>query len=294
MIYGNETYVNATLPMPHDGSLYLDAKAAREFGETLSQKYCQAEPYPHVVIDNFLPTALIEEVLSIFPQDSHPQDKFYENDFVGLHKRQIQPEICEGSVRAIFHFFNSSPILQFLEGLTKIDALIGDPYFDGGGFHEISRGGKLGIHADFRINERLHLNRRINMLIYLNKDWEYEYGGELELWSRDMKVKRESIAPIFNRCVIFSTDADSYHGHPDPLNVPSEMTRRSIALYYYTASTKVYEENPAHSTMYVSRPHESKHVQIQAGKLRLYNYFKDWCPPIVFRAATKAREMIRR
>ena len=109
--------------------------------------------------------------------------------YAGLHKRQILPEECDAPARQLFHFFNSQPMLEFLEGLTTIQALIPDPYFVGGGYHETGRGGKLGIHADFRINEQLHLHRRLNVIIYLNEDWETPYGGKLELWDREMTAK---------------------------------------------------------------------------------------------------------
>ena len=146
------TYPNATLPISADGNLHLDSKIARAFGEELSGTYCFAEPFPHIVIDNFLPLPFIEEIYSLFPTEKLADDQFFENDYGGLHKRRILPESCEQKIRSIFHFFNSAPVLQFLEGLTTIDSLIGDPYFNGGGFHEIFKGGKLGVHADFRIH----------------------------------------------------------------------------------------------------------------------------------------------
>jgi hypothetical protein len=212
---------------------------------------------------------------------------------VGLHKRQIFPYDCNAYIRSIFGFFNSTPVLQFLEGLTTISGLLPDPYFTGGGFHETSQGGKLGIHADFRVNEQLHLNRRINLLIYLNEGWRDEYGGHLEIWDRDMKRKARCVAPVFNRCVIFNTDADSYHGQPDPLSTPDEVIRKSMALCYYTGSHKVYEEIPAHSTMYVARPGDTVHTRRQANRMRLQNYVKDWLPPAVFRGISQLRHRLR-
>jgi Rps23 Pro-64 3,4-dihydroxylase Tpa1-like proline 4-hydroxylase len=287
-----DAYHKATLPIIN--GLNLNSKEARALGEELSGSYCFAEPFPHIVIDNFLPLPFIEEIHHLFPKEILADDQFYENDYSGLHKRQVLPESCGQKIREIFHFFNSAPVLQFLEGLTTIESLIGDPYFNGGGFHEIFCGGKLGIHADFRINEQLHLNRRINMLIYLNKNWNPDFGGNLELWDRQMRSKVDSIAPLFNRCVIFNTDADSYHGHPDPLNTPAEITRKSIALYYYTASKKVYEDTPAHSTMFVARPQDSSHIKRLTAKLRLQNYLKDWIPPIAYRALVQLKKIIKR
>ena len=244
---------HATLPISIDDGVYLNSDDAKKYGEELSGDYCFAEPFPHIVIDNFLPNELIEKILSNFPTEKLDNDVIFESGYAGLHKRQVMPIDCNGFIREVFGFFNSASIIQFLESLTTIPALISDPYFVGGGFHETSKGGKLGMHADFRINDKLHLNRRINAIIYLNKDWKDEYGGHLELWDKKMQGRVHSIAPIFNRCVIFNTDADSFHGHPDPLTTPDGITRKSIALYYYTASKRIYEDSVAHSTMYKAR-----------------------------------------
>jgi Rps23 Pro-64 3,4-dihydroxylase Tpa1-like proline 4-hydroxylase len=280
---------STTIPIEMDDGVFLNQKKAREFGEELSGSYCFAAPYPHIVIDNFLPTQLANEILLNFPINRN-LDSEYKLNYKGIqeHKRQISPNNTNSFCRNIFGFFNSAPFLQFLEGITTIDGLISDSYFNGGGFHEISSGGKLGVHADFRINEQLHLNRRLNVLIYLNDNWQDEWGGQLEIWDKDMKNKVHSISPIFNRCVIFNTDANSYHGHPDPLNCPSDITRKSIALYYYTASKAIYEEVPSNTTMYVSRPNENTLTKRNALKLRLQNYAKDLLPPILFR---KLREL---
>jgi hypothetical protein len=158
---------NSTLPISiHDG-VYLNVKVAKKIGEGLSGDYCFAEPFPHIVIDNFLPKDFIDKIVDNFPTDKLDGDVVFEMGYAGLHKRQVAPENCNGFTREVFGFFNSTPVVQFLESLTTIPALIPDPHFVGGGFHETSAGGKLGIHADFRINESLHLNRRINMIIYL-------------------------------------------------------------------------------------------------------------------------------
>lgn len=108
-----------------------------------------------------------------------------------------------------------------------------------------------------------------------------------------MKTKVDSIAPLFNRCVIFNTDADSYHGHPDPLNTPIEISRKSIALYYYTASKKLYDDIPAHSTMYVPRPNDNIQIKIESIRLNFYNFLKDWAPPKVLRGIKKIKKLLK-
>jgi hypothetical protein len=275
----------AVLPVDLREGLALDPGAARQIGESLASGYCFAEPFPHIVLDDFLPEPLARRALDHFPGRSLGSDRVFEMGYAGLHKRQILPEECDGAARELFRFFNSQPMLEFLEGLTTIPALIPDPYFIGGGYHEIARGGKLGIHADFRINQRLHLHRRINVIIYLNEDWKEEYGGALELWDKAMTQCRQAIEPLFNRCVVFNTDADSYHGHPEPMTTPPGVLRRSIALYYYTASKAIYDEVPSTSTIYRAPPGADRATHRQARSLRLDQHLRQWVPPALLRYA---------
>lgn len=273
--------MQANLPVQLANGIFLDAKLARALGEELAGEYCFAEPYPHIVLDNFLPDAMAEDILANFPAEKLSSEVNYVGRYFEHNKRQILPYACNQAALNYFLFFNSAPFLQFLEGLTAIDALISDPYFLGGGFHEIAKNGKLGIHADFRIQNQLHLNRRLNVLIYLNKDWNQAYGGELEIWDREMSGKVKGIEPLFNRCVIFNTDASSHHGHPDPLNTPDGVTRKSLALYYYTASKSIYEEIPNSGTEFQARSeNEVKEVLSLSKNGPL---LKEILPPILYR-----------
>ena len=144
-----------------------------------------------------------------------------------------------------------------METLTGIENLISDPYFLGAGLHQIPRGGKLAVHADFNRHNKFPLDRRLNILVYLNKDWKEEYGGHLELWDRDMS-KCKKIAPLFNRMVVFPVTDWAYHGHPEPLTCPEGRTRKSIALYYYTNGRPENEvKKGKKSTQFVPRPGEN-------------------------------------
>ncbi|MDP7555527.1 MAG: 2OG-Fe(II) oxygenase [Nitrospinota bacterium] len=196
-------------------------------------------------------------------------------------KKAYNPDDLKSSyIRSLFYSFNAKPFLAYLENLTGIPGLIPDPDFNGAGFHEIGTGGYLGIHADFNIHNRLNLKRRVNVLIYLNESWQEEYGGHLELWEKDMSKKALSIAPLMNRCVIFNTDSDSFHGHPDPLKMPEDSTRKSIALYYYTASDAILDEYRAHSTLFKTRKNSSD----KRDTMRIVkDAIKDLCPPIIYR-----------
>jgi hypothetical protein len=281
-----------TLPIAIQNGLRMDATEAKATGAMLVDEYTKAEPFSHIVLDNFLPEPVLKQALDNFPREALQGDRVFNMNYGGQHKRQILPYDCNVEAQALFAFLNSKAVLQFLEGLTGIDGLIPDPYFEGGGYHEISRGGLLGVHADFRINQTLHVERRLNLLIYLNPDWQSEWGGNLELWDKEMKACHSKVAPLLNRCVVFSTDADSFHGHPDPLNVPEHIKRRSIALYYYTASRNVYKEVPNKGTMYYARPTDGADVQREARRFRADEQLKDWLPPKLSRFYFKVRHKL--
>lgn len=285
--------IKPTLPIDILDGLNLDIAVAKDAGVSLHETYINAEPFPHIVIDQFLPDKLISKILENFPQKKVNEEVIFDGGYLGHHKRQIPPAQCNGFNRELFAFFNSAATLKFLESISGIKGLLPDPYFNGGGYHEISRGGLLGIHADFRLNKQLNLHRRINLLIYLNEGWDEAWGGQLELWDKAMQHKVKGIFPLINRCVIFNTDADSYHGHPDPLNCPDHITRKSIALYYYTASTSIRDEIPAHGTMYKARPDDNAATKLEASMLRFDNYIADLLPPFLARFVFKVKNKIK-
>jgi Rps23 Pro-64 3,4-dihydroxylase Tpa1-like proline 4-hydroxylase len=218
--------------------------------QPLRAQYVAAEPFPHIALDGLFDDDALDAVLREFP--SREQMKWREFDSTTERKLGYFHETSTISkpVREFLDAMNSFEILLWLEALTGIEGLIPDPYFGGGGLHQIEPGGFLKIHADFNVHPKLKLDRRLNMLIYLNKDWRDEYGGHLELWDRDMRACRKKILPLFNRTVIFSTTDTSFHGHPHPLAAPEGMSRKSVSLYYYTAGRPEEERSAPHDTLF--------------------------------------------
>ncbi len=196
-------------------------------------QYVAARPFPHTVIDEFLPGEVLDRVLAEFPSGREESWIRFESD--NERKLASTAETPMGdATRQLLAEFNSSAFIDFLEKLTGIEGLVPDPHFEGGGMHQIVRGGHLNVHVDFNRHPRTGLDRRLNALIYLNREWKDEYGGALELWSTDGRRCERRIPPLFNRLVVFSTTESSYHGHPAPLNCPPDMSRKSLALYYYS------------------------------------------------------------
>jgi Rps23 Pro-64 3,4-dihydroxylase Tpa1-like proline 4-hydroxylase len=217
----------------------------------LHATYVAAEPFPHIALDGLFDDETLDAVLREFP--SREQMKWREFDSTTERKLGYfhETSTISKTVRDFLNEMNSFEILLWLEALTGIDGLIPDPYFGGGGLHQIEPGGFLKIHADFNVHPKLKLDRRLNMLIYLNKNWRDEYGGHLELWDRDMSACRKKILPLFNRTVIFSTTDTSFHGHPHPLTAPVGMSRKSVSLYYYTAGRPEDERSAPHDTLFI-------------------------------------------
>ena len=255
----------------------LDATRVTNKGLDLAPGYASASPFPHVVIDNFLPPELLDKCLTRFPAQPGLFDKAFDQPQERL-KFNFNPDSLDKDARLLFYSFNSRPFVRLIENITGIKGLVPDPYFWGGGFHEIKQGGHLSIHADFNHHKPMNLERRINMLIYLNKGWTNEFGGQLELWDDEMTRAAQSIVPLFNRCVIFNTTSNSNHGNPNPVNHPEEVSRKSIALYYYTATWS--PEKKSHTTRFQVRPGSKDHIN-WSHKIR--EVALDFIPPILAR-----------
>src|SRR5262245_43874825 len=218
-------------------------------------EYRSADPFPHVVIDHFVDPELLHHVTAEFA--AMDRSDWRRSNSAHERKLSTEDESRFGPFTAkVIAALNSGMFLNFLERLTGINGLIADPYLRGGGLHEIERGGKLGVHADFNFYERLKVYRRLNLLLYLNASWQESWGGHLELWSPDCRTKVKSVAPVFNRAVLFDTSNRSYHGHPNPLACPDGESRKSTALYYYTTEYPYQEDLAPHSTLFVTPPSE--------------------------------------
>ena len=209
----------------------------------LSTQYHKAKPFPHIVIDKFLPETILDSVLDEFNKNKnwwYDKVKWTEpyqvNKFYWPYDIETANNMPNDlpTISALVNYLNSPVMLKYLEELTGIDNLISDELLMGGGLHKITSGGKLAVHKDYNVHPMKKIYRRLNLLIYLNKDWKQEWEGNLELWDKDHTKLEVSVEPLFNRAVIFTISEESLHGHPVPLNTPENVSRNSIALYYFT------------------------------------------------------------
>lgn len=222
------------------------------------------EPFRAWVCDGFLPTKQAETLFEKFP-DADDRWYKYNNIFEkksATDKLTLMPEEFVNVLTVL----NTSIFIEQLETLTDIKGLIPDPWFRGGGLHQIYPGGKLDIHADFNWHKHLELHRRLNVILYLNADWEPHHGGELELWDKDMTACVERIEPLLNRLVIFETTDFSFHGHPNPYMGPK--SRKSMALYYYSANRPAHELSAPHSTLFKRRPQDELNPEVEELRAR--------------------------
>jgi hypothetical protein len=241
--------------------------------DELRARYADADPFPHVVIDHVLSSEAFAQVAAEFPPVDDPVWKGY------LHVNETkysntQPETWGPSLQALARELCSDRFVSFLAALTGIEGLEADWSMDGGGLHQTLRGGHLNVHTDFTTHhQRTTWVRRVNILLYLNEEWPEEWGGALELWDREMSACRARVLPTGNRMLIFTTSADSFHGHPDGLTCPPGVARRSLALYYFTE-----DANPVRrATNYRARPGDGrKRIAIWADRqaVDLYDRLK--------------------
>lgn len=257
-------------------TLVLETSVARETARPLAEAYQGKTPYPYGCYDNFLDSSILEPVLEELRSLSTPEASF--DRAQERFKASYAPETLPEHTRKLLYALNSKAVLAFLETLTGIKGLIPDPYFMGGGIHVVSNGGHLDIHADFNHHPILNLERRINVLIYLNKDWKAEYGGSFEIWNDDMSERVESFVPVFNRMCCFNTTSRSWHGNPEPVNHPDGSPRHSIALYYYTATWS--NARKSHTTQFQPRPNSKDEPDRLVARQELV---RDLLPPALYR-----------
>ena len=195
-------------PLNHNQLLPLERLEA--IAEKEADLYKAALPFSHGVYDDVFDPSILDKVIDEFEEGEKTWKQFeskYEKKLQMNRDLSLQPV-----TRSLIHNLNSEPFLNFLEQLTGIRGLIPDPYLQGGGLHKIPRGGKLGVHVDFNGHKTMHVYRRLNVLVYLNRDWDEAWGGYFELWDQEKNGCVKKLLPIFNRMAIFTTTSTSFHG----------------------------------------------------------------------------------
>ena len=222
--------------------------------ESSARAYGSGEPFPHIVLDEVLTADAFAAAVRDFPGI---EDEFWKG-YLHVNETKycnVHPDTWAQSLQDVAKEFCSPEFVAYLERLTGISNLIPDYTMDGGGLHQTLRGGHLNIHADFTTHHT-HEDwaRRVNILLYLNEEWQDDWGGKLELWDSGMTACQARVTPAGNRMLVFTTADDTFHGHPDGLTCPPDLARRSLAMYYFTEESAPVRK----STNYRARPEEGR------------------------------------
>ena len=239
----------------------------RQQTEALKEQFRNALPFPHLVVDHFLQPDFCQQLLNEFPGFD---EKLALNEYGEVGRKAVQEKLPQigPAYRRLDDLLRSQDFLKFLSSITGIPELLYDPAYIGGGTHENLEGQDLDIHVDFNLHPRTHLHRRLNLILFLNPEWKEEWGGCLQLhrnpWVPPAEDQIVTIEPLLNRMAIFETSEVSWHGFRR-IQLPPErkaLSRRSIAVYFYTKNRPEQQVAPSHATVYVPR-----HLpeQIQAG-----------------------------
>lgn len=232
-------------------TMFIDYDNLNNCKEEYRKSWMSKQPFKFLVIDNFLLPDKAEELYQAYPKI---EEAVWENTtYINQKNKFVKTKFDDAPVlERIFEELNSESFRELLGEITNVDGILGDEELFGAGLHQSIKGAFLDVHVDFNIHPKTGYHRRMNLLIYMNKDWQESYNGYLELWDMSKKKRIEYISPKFNRAVIFETNEVSFHGHPKPLNTPIGISRKSISVYYYTPSRPAAEVVNEHNTIYAN------------------------------------------
>lgn len=224
----------------------------------LRDQWLSTSPFPFFKLENFLAPDFLKAVVGSYP--SYEQARTLGGREFDALNEKLKIQVTDSRkfpdpVRLLAEELSSSGFLSDLEFITGIPSLRSDPSFEGGGMHLTNTSGRLDVHVDFNFHHQMQMFRRLNILVYLNPDWNDSWGGSIEFWDKDVASCRHSFSPALNRCVVFETSSTSWHG-VTPLNCPSGVARKSFAAYYYTREAPSGWDGVKHSTIFRPRPSE--------------------------------------
>jgi len=236
----------------------LQMPIVREFDvEAAAAQFQAAQPFPHICFDDFLTPEAAATIEAAFPTFEEAQR--LGKGFRAVNERgkyQVtNSELFPEAIKQLHEELQSPEFVQKLKILSGLDDLLADPELVGGGMHQTGPRGHLDVHIDFNYIRHRQLHRRLNILVFFNRDWQEEWGGKTELWDVEVKNLMHSFTPVYNRCIIFATSEISWHG-VTAVTCPPERSRKSFAGYYYTPCSNEEIEQNIHSTIFKARPSE--------------------------------------
>jgi len=223
---------------PTESAALVPTAALAAHAADLNRQYVTASPFPFIELQGLWDDAVLARVDAEFPKPGS-------RDWLQWETPEESKETSRGIdglspfIQDVLKALNSEPFLEVMRTITGLDDLVADETFFGAGLHEAFRGGWLKVHGDWTRHPEKPLARRVNLLTYLNRDWDPVWGGDLELWDPKTQTCAVRVPPVFNRTVIFNTTSDALHGFPRPLSCPPDRSRRLISVYYWSADPEL-------------------------------------------------------
>lgn len=208
--------------------------------------YSHGSPVPWIAFDDFLPVPVLSAVQQEIEQiPEHVWSVFNRN---GSFMKECNNLKYAAYIRMLTLYLLSSEFISWLENLTGLKRLIGDPHLIGAGLVRCATGHNLKLHTDFNWNEQLRLNRALSLILYVSREWDQAWGGDLEFWKFDLSECVHRVAPLPNRLLIWHYDERLWHGHPNPINCPPNVTRDGLRLFYFQSNATPI--TPPHRSLY--------------------------------------------
>lgn len=251
--------------------------------EAVRARYLAAKPFPHVVLDNLFPEAVLDAVVAESPAFNPENWLFIEADGLQQVLRMRTGVDLRPASYQLASFVHSPAFLYLLSELTGVWQLLPDPYLQGAGHAAMRRGMFMEVHSDRNVAYETGLTRRLAMIIFLNRQWPSEYGGQLELWNHEGTRCEVAIDPIFNRTVLFEVAEPNYHGVPSPLRCPEDRVRQSFIVYYHTVGGKDGKQPSPHTSVFAPRAYRKKDSLLRT-------IVKSTLPPILLRSLKRLRK----
>jgi len=202
----------------------------------------------YIVIDDLFNEEKLRQVLNLLQQNHRWQTQLHTYSALYVDNQQwqtshieerfVQREIWQREINESDHantntahdFLNFLRSQEFMTLLSRIfnvtitDINVATPDINSNFF-------RLGAKDFVKQHADDSPGREICMLLYLNKDWNINSGGELVFIGKDDKPV--SIAPLYNRCVLFDPSSIGSEHWVNTLNSQESIGYRYNVVSWY-------------------------------------------------------------
>jgi Rps23 Pro-64 3,4-dihydroxylase Tpa1-like proline 4-hydroxylase len=229
--------------------------------DSLRDQYVTAKPFEHIIIDNFLDAEYAEQIFHLFPNLNETWHE-YKNP-IEVKYTFDDVNVLNSKIKNYFYYLSTPEIINIMQSITKIDELEYDTFLHGAGLHLHPRCGRLNIHLDYEKHPYSGKERRLNIILFMTKNWNSNWNGANELWNCDVSQCITKTDVKFNRAIIFKTNDVTWHGLPDKILCPENTFRKSLAYYYVSPlNTKKTEDEYRKKAKFIKRPQDPDNEKI--------------------------------